>query len=205
MRDESWRETTLNELSSYIKQLLKEDPLFQNPAELDSIEKRVAFHVKRFRKANQYTQFDLAEAMGVKQPFIARIESGKNNISIKKLAKLAEVLHIDPVHILRPIYEEGKPEKIARIILNRQYLIMAINQGGEVLLKDRRENLIGKPIGEETPLRTWIEKMFTELREQEEHHLTEQEYAKYGFYKASIRLLKGKMEKILGAEVTGYL
>lgn len=195
----------MNELSIYIKHLLKEDPYFQNPADLEPIEKRVAYHVKRIRKERNYTQFELAEMMGVKQPFIARIESGRNNLSIKKLEKLAEVLRIDPVHILRPIYEEGRPERVARIILNRQYRIMAINTGGEALLRERREQLIGKVIAAGHPLRAWMERLLNGSSRREELYPPDAERNKAGLSKAYIRIIKGKMEKILGTEFTGTL
>lgn len=197
--------TYLNELTTYIKHLLKEDPLFQEPTELQSIEKRVAYNVKRMRKERKITQIDLAEAMGVKQPFIARIESGRNNISIKKLEKLAEVLCIDPATILRPIYEKGGPDQIARIIVNRHLLVMAVNRGGERLLGEPRERLLGKMLQSEAPLKEWVENLLRQDRDIEEISFHEGEASQYGMDRVFIQTIRSRTTKAIGAELTCYL
>lgn len=136
----------MSEIKDYAKQLLKEDPLFQIGGKGDSIGKRVAYNVKRIRKIKGFTQLELANEMGVKQPFIARIESGKNNISIKKLEQLAQVFAMDPMVLLRPIFEEGTPREVGRLVVDTDMIIHAMNIGMEIYLKEKAEFLVGTPL-----------------------------------------------------------
>ncbi|MBE3595874.1 MAG: helix-turn-helix transcriptional regulator [Hydrogenibacillus sp.] len=149
----------MNELAQYVKQVLKDDPLFVETID-DSIEKRVAYHVKRLRKAKRLTQADLAEKMGVKQPFVARIESGKNNISIRKLSELALVLEVDPVELIKPIYALGRPDDVVRMIVNRRFRIMAINPGGVKFFGRPHIELVHTLLSNESPFRRAAEMAF---------------------------------------------
>ncbi|MBE3563695.1 MAG: helix-turn-helix transcriptional regulator [Hydrogenibacillus schlegelii] len=149
----------MNELAQYVKQVLKDDPLFLETID-DSIEKRVAYHVKRLRKALKLTQADLAEKMGVKQPFVARIESGKNNISIRKLAELAQVLGVDPMDLVRPIYTLGHPDTVVRLIVSRRFRIMAVNPGGVRYFGRPQLELVHTLLSHESPFRRAAEQVF---------------------------------------------
>ena len=54
--------------------------------------KKVAFNIKIERMRKGLTQFQLAEMIDVHEKYIGRVESGKQNITIKTLIKLADAL-----------------------------------------------------------------------------------------------------------------
>ena len=54
--------------------------------------KKVAFNIKVTRLQRGLTQFQLAEMINVHEKYIGRVESGKQNITIKTLIKLAQAL-----------------------------------------------------------------------------------------------------------------
>ncbi|MDY0323810.1 MAG: helix-turn-helix transcriptional regulator [Candidatus Carbobacillus sp.] len=149
----------MNELAQHVKQLVKDDPLYTSEID-DSIEKRVAYHVKRLRKLQKMTQADLAHHMGVKQPFIARIESGKNNISIRKLEEIAHVLKLDPSVLVAPIYALGYPEDVVRFVINKRYRIMAINPGGVKYFGRPQLELVHTLLAHDNPFRKAAEKAY---------------------------------------------
>jgi DNA-binding XRE family transcriptional regulator len=55
------------------------------------IHRDLARQIKKIRKTFGYTQKEVAKQLGVAQQYISKIESGKENISINKLAKLAAI------------------------------------------------------------------------------------------------------------------
>jgi len=61
----------------------------------EEIIKKIAFNIKVERMRKNLTQFQLAEKIDVHEKYIGRIESGKQNITIKTLIKLADALGVD--------------------------------------------------------------------------------------------------------------
>ena len=61
----------------------------------DEIIKKIAFNIKVERMRKNLTQFQLAEKIEVHEKYIGRIESGKQNITIRTLIKLAKALEIN--------------------------------------------------------------------------------------------------------------
>ncbi len=61
---------------------------------MDEIEilKKIAFNIKVERLRKGFTQFQLAEMIDVHEKYIGKVESGKQNITIKTLIKLAAAL-----------------------------------------------------------------------------------------------------------------
>ena len=56
--------------------------------------------IKRERLDRQFTQRDLADAVGVGVPHISKVEAGRENPSDDLLAKLARVFGVDPDELL---------------------------------------------------------------------------------------------------------
>lgn len=191
----------MNELTIYVKQLLKEDPLFQPAGKGDSIGKRVAYNVKRIRKIKGFTQLELANEMGVKQPFIARIESGKNNISIKKLEQLAHVFSMDPMILLRPIFEEGTPREVGRLVVDTNYVIYAANIGMEIYLKEKSEMLIGTPLRKNTPLYECIAKAFETGEDVKNYPTVYRDNGTVEKKMITVELIRGVENRVIGADV----
>ncbi|MDR1167757.1 MAG: helix-turn-helix transcriptional regulator [Heliobacteriaceae bacterium] len=60
----------------------------------DNILKKLALNIKMKRMQRQLTQAQLAEKIDVHEKYIGKIETGRQNITIKTLNKLAEALEI---------------------------------------------------------------------------------------------------------------
>ena len=56
--------------------------------------KKIAFNIKIERMRKNLTQFQLAEMIEVYEKYIGKIESGKQNLTIKTLIKLANALSV---------------------------------------------------------------------------------------------------------------
>lgn len=191
----------MNDLKAFVKQLKKDDPLFQTGGKGDSIGKRVAYNVKRIRKIKGFTQLELANEMGVKQPFIARIESGKNNISIKKLEQLAQVFSMDPMVLLRPIFEEGTPREVGRLVVDTDFTIEAANIGMELYLKEKSEFLIGTPLRKGDALYDSIAKAFETESDVVNYPSVYRDNGMIEKKMTSVFLIKNEDGDIIGADV----
>ena len=75
----------------YRKKLLK-DPEFRREYEALEPEFQLACKLIRVRLEAEMTQAELARAVGTKQPSIARIESGTQNVKLATLKKIARAL-----------------------------------------------------------------------------------------------------------------
>ncbi|MBL7157074.1 MAG: helix-turn-helix transcriptional regulator [Candidatus Omnitrophica bacterium] len=58
---------------------------------IPAVHKDLVKQVKKIRVSLGYTQKDIAKQLGVVQQYISKIESGKENISIDNLARLASI------------------------------------------------------------------------------------------------------------------
>ena len=56
---------------------------------------QIASTIQRQRKANGYTQRELASKLGVSQVIVSRWENGEENFTIATLAKISAVLEIE--------------------------------------------------------------------------------------------------------------
>lgn len=61
----------------------------------EKILKKFGKNVKIERIKKDYSQEDFAEILGVSQNYIARIETGKQNMSLIKIAELALALNVE--------------------------------------------------------------------------------------------------------------
>ena len=57
--------------------------------------KKFGKNVKLARIKKDYSQDELAEVLGVSQNYITRIETGRQNMSLKKIAELADGIGVD--------------------------------------------------------------------------------------------------------------
>ncbi len=71
------------------------DPEYASEYERTEFANQVAIMVLRYRAEHNLTQTALARMLGLKQPNIARLESGEHEPSVSTLAKLSAVLGID--------------------------------------------------------------------------------------------------------------
>ena len=62
----------------------------------------VGLNVKVLRTKKRLTQAQLAELVDVHEKYIGKIESGKQNITLKTLNRLSNALRVNPVELLKP-------------------------------------------------------------------------------------------------------
>jgi ribosome-binding protein aMBF1 (putative translation factor) len=78
------------------------DPDVRAEWERTTLARAVALQVVGYRGQHRLTQKALAERLGMKQPQVARLESGEHNPSIDTLARLAGVMEIEFNIDIRP-------------------------------------------------------------------------------------------------------
>jgi transcriptional regulator with XRE-family HTH domain len=75
----------------------------------------IAANVRRLRLRRGMTQDDLAEACELETGYVARIERAEINLSVGKLAQLADGLGVSPAQLLRAAdmqeIRRGRPPK----------------------------------------------------------------------------------------------
>ena len=74
--------------------------LYHKNMEDDEIYRRIGLNVHIERKLKGLTQEKLAELIDVHEKYIGRIETGKQNVTIKTLNKIANVLGIKITRLL---------------------------------------------------------------------------------------------------------
>lgn len=62
----------------------------------------VGDNIRQIRMAQGVSQNQLAFEAGVTREFVNKVESGKNNISIKNLEKIADILEVDIKDLFNP-------------------------------------------------------------------------------------------------------
>lgn len=70
----------------------------------EEIIKQIAFNIKVERMRQNLTQFQLAEMIEVHEKYIGKIESGRQNITIRTLIKLSKALNVDLDKFVKIIY-----------------------------------------------------------------------------------------------------
>ena len=87
----------LTNLKSSDKVLTRQlrDPAFRAEWERSAVARAVALRLVEYRAVHRITQTELARRLGMKQPAIARLESGDHNPSLDTLARLSSVLGIE--------------------------------------------------------------------------------------------------------------
>lgn len=65
------------------------EPVFTKPNE---VQRAIAEQIKKLRGQKNYTQNQLAHKLGVIQPYVSRIEKGRENYSIQTLRGIAKAL-----------------------------------------------------------------------------------------------------------------
>ena len=83
----------------------------------EQVRKDLGRRVSELRRAKTLTQAQLAETMGVSTNYLARVEGGRENLTIDSLAKLADVLAIPVLHLFLPPADTtvrvGRPRAVA--------------------------------------------------------------------------------------------
>ena len=93
---------------------------------------KLGSRIKALRNANNYTQEQVADMIGVSRQKYARIESGANNITLDILSKVAEVLGVTVGDITRVLdeppvvaYRSGEESTSTKILFDMLDLFYA--------------------------------------------------------------------------------
>lgn len=91
-----------------IVEQLRNDPEFRAEWERTALARAVALKVITYRSQNSLSQRKLAQRLGMKQPQVARLESGDVTPSIETLRRLAGTLDIEFVVDVHPPNRDPK-------------------------------------------------------------------------------------------------
>ncbi|MFH2142994.1 MAG: helix-turn-helix transcriptional regulator [Bacteroidota bacterium] len=102
--------------------------------------------VRKLRRDKNIRQAEIAKHLGISQSNYAKLENGKIELTINKLLKISEFLHVHPVEILYPeSFPLDKKESIEKLLLHK-------------LEKSYKETVVAK------------DKLITELKEKSEDY-----------------------------------
>ena len=87
--------TTGKTLQDVIDRELRNDPEFRREWERTRIAREVAIRVVTYRATRHLTQDELGAKLGLKQPAVARLETGEHLPSVLMLGRLAERLGME--------------------------------------------------------------------------------------------------------------
>ena len=79
----------------------------------DTYKKDIGLRLKTARKANQYTQEEISEMLGISQKHYSEAERGISGLSIKNMIKVSEILSVSLDYLLKgetqPVSDEKNP------------------------------------------------------------------------------------------------
>jgi ribosome-binding protein aMBF1 (putative translation factor) len=78
------------------------DPDFREQWEQTALARLVAVQLIKYRAANKLSQRALAERLGKKQPYVARLEAGETNPDLETLVNISRALGIEFVIDIAP-------------------------------------------------------------------------------------------------------
>jgi ribosome-binding protein aMBF1 (putative translation factor) len=88
------------------------DPDFREEWEQTALARLVAVQLIKYRAANELSQRALAEKLGKKQPYVARLEAGETNPDLETLVNISRALGIEFVIDIAPAAKT--PELVTR-------------------------------------------------------------------------------------------
>jgi predicted transcriptional regulator len=91
-----------------IAEEMTSDPSFAKEWDDTAFARLVAAKLINHRAEKKLSQRALAELLGVKQPFVARLESGETNPEVETLVKVSRVLGIEFVIDIAPVKRAPK-------------------------------------------------------------------------------------------------
>jgi transcriptional regulator with XRE-family HTH domain len=68
----------------------------------DDKSREISAHIRKIRESRNYTQDYLAAKLNMSQNAYSKIELGLSNINLSRLMRIAEILEVDVVDIIKP-------------------------------------------------------------------------------------------------------
>lgn len=111
---------------------LLRDPAFRAEWDRTALARAVALQVVNYRTEHGMSQRALAEQLGMKQPQVARLESGEHNPTIETLVRLAGELNVE---FTLDIHPAGRRPRLLTRRAQQEGLVASFTTGDtEVLL-----------------------------------------------------------------------
>jgi ribosome-binding protein aMBF1 (putative translation factor) len=96
----TWPKTTSFE--TLLAEEMARDPEFREEWERTALARLVAVQLIKYRAVNKLSQRALAERLGKKQPYVARLEAGETNPDLETLVSISRALGIEFVIDIAP-------------------------------------------------------------------------------------------------------
>lgn len=103
---------TTRSFDSVLAEEMARDPEFREHWEQTALARLVAVQLIKYRATNKLSQRALAEKLGKKQPYVARLESGETNPDLETLVNISRALGIEFVIDIAPAAKT--PELVTR-------------------------------------------------------------------------------------------
>lgn len=84
-----YKEKNMTNYEKHLKEHLK-DPVFKKEYEKECQKVKIAYEIMQMRKKKRMSQVMLAKKIGTTQSVVARMEAGKQNLSLDTLSKIAD-------------------------------------------------------------------------------------------------------------------
>lgn len=89
--------------------------------------------IRKVREQRNYTQEFVAKQMGISQNAYSKIENGYTQLTVKHIKDLSKILEVSLLELLRDDLEIHKPSNIHTESINKENLLMSLNQVAEKL------------------------------------------------------------------------
>lgn len=76
---------------------------------------RVGATLRQLRELQHLSQDELANAIGIARTYLSNIEAGRKPLTRKLLVRVAEVLDVRPISIVRPNYFPPEPAEVVSV------------------------------------------------------------------------------------------
>lgn len=110
LRDHGYMRTTAKTKThgELLAEEINRDPSFREEWEATAVARVVAAKLIDYRAEHKLSQRKLAEKLGVKQPFVAKLESGERNPEVETLVRIAGALRIEFMLDIAPAQKQPK-------------------------------------------------------------------------------------------------
>jgi ribosome-binding protein aMBF1 (putative translation factor) len=99
---------TTRSFDAVLAEEMSRDPEFREEWERTALARLVAAQLIKYRATNNLSQRALAEKLGKKQPFVARLEAGETNPDLETLVNISRALGIEFVIGIAPAAKTPK-------------------------------------------------------------------------------------------------
>jgi transcriptional regulator with XRE-family HTH domain len=94
---------TMKSHEALLAEEMARDPEFREHWEQTALARLVAAQLIKYRATNKLSQRALAEKLGKKQPYVARLEAGETNPDLETLVNISRALGIEFVIDIAPV------------------------------------------------------------------------------------------------------